>query len=108
MHCNVHTIKLIMKSQKNINLALKLYCFGLKNLITLRRSLLAYSVPLMLARARSLTLLYCFQKGIELSISFIVGIHTYAGEAAHMGGGVTSRQATADSGKTAVSSHQHR
>ena len=25
-----------------------------------------------LARARSLTLLYCFQKGIELSISFIV------------------------------------
>ena len=39
------------------------------------------------ARARSLTLLYCFQKGIELSISFIVGIHTYAGEAAHMGGG---------------------
>ena len=41
----------------------------------------------MLARARSLTLLYCFQKGIELSISFIVGIHTYAGEAAHMGDG---------------------
>ena len=55
----------------------------------MRRSLLDYSVPLMLARARSLTLLYCFQKGIELSISFIVGIHTYAGEAAHMGGGVT-------------------
>ena len=60
---------------------------GLKGLfsLTLTRSLLDYSLPLMLARARSLTLLYCFQKGIELSISFIVGIHThmYAGVAAH-------------------------